>query len=142
MKRLLILICCVVILLGATLAAIASPSPGLTEGSWPMFQHDPQHTGRSPFRGPEVPDLKWAITIPQSAHLYSAPVIGPSGTIYVSGAWWYETPPAFLHAINPDGSIQWQFEVGGAILGAPAVAADGTIYFGSLDSKVYALGDR
>ncbi len=33
----------------------------------------------------------------------------------------------------------WQYQVGGAITGAPAVARDGSIYFGSTDRALYAL---
>ena len=33
----------------------------------------------------------------------------------------------------------WEYAVGGDIDTSPAIGADGTIYFGSLDNKVYAL---
>jgi outer membrane protein assembly factor BamB len=33
----------------------------------------------------------------------------------------------------------WQTQVGEAITGAPAIASDGTVYFGSIDRSVYAL---
>ena len=31
----------------------------LADSAWPMFCHDAQHTGRSPYSGPEMPELKW-----------------------------------------------------------------------------------
>jgi uncharacterized repeat protein (TIGR01451 family) len=35
--------------------------------------------------------------------------------------------------------LQWSFATGGAVISTPAIAPDGTIYFGSLDRSLYAL---
>jgi len=37
------------------------------------------------------------------------------------------------------GTKLWEFETGGEIRSSPAIASDGTIYFGSRDKKVYAI---
>ncbi len=37
------------------------------------------------------------------------------------------------------GQLQWRFQTGGDVDGAPAIAADGTLYFGSCDGGIYAL---
>jgi outer membrane protein assembly factor BamB len=50
----------------------------------------------------------------------ATPAIGPDGTIYVSG-------DVGLTALNPDGSVKWQFKAG-QVMGSPAVGEDGTIY--------------
>jgi outer membrane protein assembly factor BamB len=55
--------------------------------------------------------------------VFSSPVIGPDGTIYVGNL------EGQLIAVNPDGTIKFQFEAGVPILGAPAVADNGNIYF-------------
>ena len=39
---------------------------------------------------------------------------------------------------NP-GTVIWQFETGGDVYSSPAIGADGTVYVGSSDKKVYAL---
>jgi hypothetical protein len=57
-----------------------------------MFHHDLQHTGRSPYIGPDEPILRWSF---------------PTGNIVPS---------------------------------SPAVGGDGTIYVGSCDNKLYAIG--
>src|SRR5215470_16613699 len=55
----------------------------LASTPWPMFQHDPQHTGRSPFLGPQVPHLQWAFATGDSFSHRNGPVIGSDGTLYV-----------------------------------------------------------
>src|SRR5262245_51893311 len=55
--------------------------------------------------------------------VFSSPVIGPDGTIYVGNL------EGQLIAVNPDGTIKFRFEGGVPILGAPAVADNGNIYF-------------
>jgi len=42
-------------------------------------------------------------------------------------------PGTTLHAIRPDGTEKWVFDAGARIYSSPAIGADGTIYFGTLD---------
>jgi outer membrane protein assembly factor BamB len=44
-----------------------------------------------------------------------------------------------LYALNADSTQRWTYVVGGSVLGSAAVAADGTVYFGSADNYLYAL---
>ena len=46
-----------------------------------------------------------------------------------------------LYAFNPDGNVKWIFETGDAIESSPTIDADGTIYIGSNDGKLYAIGE-
>ena len=57
---------------------------GLADSPWPMFRHDPQHTGRSPYSGPTTPELRWSYTT--GAMIESSPAIGADGTIYVGSS--------------------------------------------------------
>jgi outer membrane protein assembly factor BamB len=41
--------------------------------------------------------------------------------------------------VSPDGILKWDYATGGSVSSTPAVAADGTLYFGSDDGYVYAL---
>ena len=49
----------------------------------------------------------------------------------------------FLAGLNngaaQPGTKAWEFRTGGRVYSAPAIGSDGTLYFGSLDKKVYAL---
>jgi outer membrane protein assembly factor BamB len=104
--------------------------------AWPMFGQNPQRTGRSPYSGPEVPELKWSFTTGDAVR--SSPAIGFDGTIYVGS---YDNK---LYAINPGGSQKWSFtafDLPGLlrIKSSPAVGADGTIYVGCDDGSLYAM---
>ena len=59
----------------------------------------------------------------------SSPSIGPDGTIYVAADG--------LTAIDPDGSIRWEYPFGVRTGATPILGADGTVYFASL--KIFAL---
>jgi outer membrane protein assembly factor BamB len=63
---------------------------------------------------------------------FSSVAIGPDDVIYWGAG-------EYLHAINPDGTLKWRH---GSTLQAqptPAIAADGTIYYGAWDNNMYAL---
>jgi len=98
------------------------PWPGLAPSPWPMYLHDPQHTGRSPYRGPQEGRVKWRF---DTGHdVYSSPALGVDGTIYVG------SNSMFLFAITSVGSEMWRFKADGITLQSdPLIAADGTIYF-------------
>ena len=75
----------------------------------------------------------------------ASPTIGSDGTIYVgsdtlkqqSGTW---MDLGQLYALNPeDKSTVWTFNTEGGIIASPAVGSDGTIYFGTRASWVYAV---
>jgi outer membrane protein assembly factor BamB len=51
--------------------------------------------------------------------------VAEDGTIYVASR------STRLHALNPDGTKKWSFELEGETDSSPAVASDGTIYVGS-----------
>lgn len=50
------------------------------------------------------------------------------------------TPHTEQNAINVDGTKKWGFETGDGIASPPAIGSDGTIYVGSDDKKLYAIG--
>jgi outer membrane protein assembly factor BamB len=103
----------------------------LAKTPWPMFRYDPQHTGRSPFKGPEIPNFQWEF--PTNGAIESSPAIGPDGTIYIGSHDFH------LYAFTPAGVLKWKFLTLGLIRSSPAVAADGTIYVGSFDGNLYAV---
>jgi outer membrane protein assembly factor BamB len=92
-------------------------------------------------------DPRWILTTGTSgqAFVYSSPAIGSDGTVYV-GVRVNTTPPAGrLLALNPtDGSEKKNWPKGGFLApdwvdSSPAIGSDGTVYFGCLDGKLYAL---
>ncbi len=82
-------------------------------------------------------------------HLVDAsPAIAEDGTIYVGVDPYGAAMQGELqivgnsfYAVNPDGSLKWQFPTGDGVESSPAIGPDGTIYFGSYDSTFYAVTD-
>ena len=95
--------------------------------------------------------LRWKSPTGQffDGHLVdSSPAIGEDGTIYFGtdqfGAWGQIPVPvdSGLWSVNPDGSLKWVFATGSGVESTPALGSDGTIYFGSYDSCLYAVTDN
>jgi outer membrane protein assembly factor BamB len=95
---------------------------GLMDSSWPMYCHDTRHTGRSPYSATNATGVvKWRIAT--FGPVYGGTAIDKNGMIYVGS---YD-----LNAVYPNGSLKWKFLVG-LIVCTPAIAEDGTIYFGAV----------
>lgn len=113
----------------------ASPTAhGQSAHPWPMFMHDASHTGQGQVIGPKTaPQANWKYELPDGA-VNQSPVISGDGTIYLANS-------GMLFAINPDGSSRWIYSPngGGLVDGAPALAADGTIYIPSNSDSFYAV---
>ncbi|MBU1627889.1 PQQ-binding-like beta-propeller repeat protein, partial [bacterium] len=103
----------------------------LADSPWPMYQQNPQHTGQSPYSGPELPKVLWKYF---SGYAFSTdPAIAPDGTIYIGGH------DYCLYALNPDSTEKWHFPTGDSINYAPVVDSDGVVYFVSNDDFLYAV---
>ena len=98
---------------------------------WPMFKHDPEHSGRGSFKGSDENTLRWKF--PTGDRIQGSPVIDSYGTVYIG------SHDSFLYAINPNGTEKWRFNATMRIDSTPAIASDGTIYFGSWDKNIYAI---
>jgi len=59
--------------------------------------------------------------------------VGANGTIYFGAL------GGTIFALNPDGTLLWNYEVDGNVQSSPAIAEDGTIYVGSDDGSIYAI---
>ena len=108
-----------------------APETGLADSPWPTLRQNPQRTGRSPYIGPEIPEVKWSFAT--EGAISSSPAIGVDGTLYVG------SDDNRLYAIDPDGSQKWSFMTDGAVASSPAIAVDGTIYAASNDGRLYAI---
>lgn len=69
---------------------------------------------------------------PLDGNAQAAPALSPSGTILVG------TLSGVLHTFAPDGTPGWRFTAP-AEIGAPALATETGVYFGSYDLHVYGL---
>ncbi len=101
------------------------PWPSLADSPWPMFHHDPQSTGRSPYVGPRKGKIKWIFT-PGGA-IYNSIAIGPDSTIYFPTCYEIEGNKSALYALHPDGSLKWKIWLPIGSETQPMVIADGSI---------------
>lgn len=99
------------------------PWPSLANSPWPMQQHDPQRTGRSPFRGPQLGQIEWAANPAREYQLETAIAIGSDNTLY------YSSPFNHLVALNPDSTERWVFRLDGwPSYTGPHILSDGSIW--------------
>lgn len=122
-----------------------------TDRVWPMFLHDPQHTGESPFVGTHSPFVGTHGTRLAYAQTNSSSGIGEKWAFQTGGAIrgsagidkfnviYISSTDGNVYAINPDGTEKWRFPTNSDGGDSPAIGPDGTIYVGSTDSNVYAL---
>jgi outer membrane protein assembly factor BamB len=111
--------------------AISIPLVLNASPSWPMFHHDLQHTGRSPYKGANTPKLKWSFV---GNYIESSPAIGSDTTIYFGSF-----SDKKVYAVGPNGVLKWSYLTGGGIWSSPAIGSDSILYIGSNDDKVYAI---
>ncbi|NOZ58559.1 MAG: PQQ-like beta-propeller repeat protein, partial [Euryarchaeota archaeon] len=119
-------------------AVAGAANAQLANSPWPMFHHDLNHTGRSPYLGAGEGNLKWSFPSADGGGIYSSPVIGSDGTIYFGSR---PGNSRYFYALYPNGTLKWNFSTGGVIRSSPAIGSDGTIYFGSSDGYLYAIAD-
>lgn len=89
---------------------------------------------------PDSHETKWSYTTgPNSEGTYglpSFPVVDKAGVVY------FGAMDGKMYALKKDGTLLWSYETGAALAeAAPALGADGTLYFASDDGYVYAINE-
>ncbi|AMP04280.1 PQQ-binding-like beta-propeller repeat protein [Collimonas pratensis] len=119
-----------------------TPAPVTTPVTPPATTVPP--TTVTPTPTPAVPGSKKWVFDTKGLSGFFSPALGADGTIYIGA----NNAPlnqvtGKLYAVKPDGSEKWEYPAGSASIGgissSAAVAADGTVYMGSYDQKLYAL---
>lgn len=67
--------------------------------------------------------------------IFASPAIASDGTIYIG----VFAPTRRLLALRPDGTLKWDFVAGDSVSSSAAIGVDGSVYFGCVDGKFYAL---
>ncbi|MDP3150831.1 MAG: PQQ-binding-like beta-propeller repeat protein [Ignavibacteria bacterium] len=121
------------------------PWPTLSNSAWPMIKHDPQFTGRSPYKGPQTPTIVWTADLPHG--IFSGPVLDIYQNLYF-GSYYQgfnrQTGADHFFSYTTDGMMNWDVRLGSDTLRRPPqtgilIDSSNTIYFGSLDGYFYAL---
>lgn len=97
---------------------------------WPMFSHDPNHTGYSTSTAPNTNQTIWNYT---TGHWVDSSPAVADGMVYVGSI---DSKVYCLDALT--GTQVWNYTTGKGVYSSPAVT-DGRVYFGSHDKKVYCL---
>jgi outer membrane protein assembly factor BamB len=121
-----------------------SPAEGFTyavpvqaKSPWPEMRRDSRNTASSPIRGRYRGGRPWAFATKRG--IFSTPVIGGDGTIYVGSA------DRSFYALRPDGTLAWRFRTGGIIDAAGAIGRyvkalrSAPVTIGSGDERLYRL---
>jgi len=120
-----------------SLALLVMPVPvmaDLASTPWPMFQHDLNTTGLSPYVASQTNTVKWTYTT-GGAIYRSGVAIGLDGTLYIG------SKDGYVYALNPNGTKKWSYTTG-EVWTTPAVGSDGTVYIGTKDGYIYALNSN
>ena len=92
---------------------------------WPMFRHDPCHTGISSFYAPSTNNILWKTG--STGNVVFSPAIA-DGKVYFGGC------GGFMYCLDAgDGTFKWSQNFGGCLCSSPAVASVGgilSVYFG------------
>ncbi len=118
------------LLLTAMLALVFNVQPTAAVNWWPMFHHDPNHTGYSTSAAPDTNNLLWRYTT--GGAVSSSPAV-VDGKVYVGSS---DNKVYCLNAST--GAKIWTYATDGEVHSSPAVV-DGKVYVGSYDYKLYCL---
>lgn len=111
-------------------ASLSYQIPSAWENSsWPMFRHDPQHTGQSPLLGLETEKSVIKKILGENI------VIDPNQIVYSIIPLWMGRA---VVASYPDGIQKWIYEIPDQV-SSPALGPDGTIYVLTYSGKIIAL---
>ncbi|MBN1495446.1 MAG: PQQ-like beta-propeller repeat protein [Spirochaetes bacterium] len=132
------------------------------DAPWPMWQHDPSHTGRSPFNGPTSVTAATYDTPLCCFGIFGSPVIDAGSHVFVGSirsagdtltcdffANPEEGASGLLHGIDYDGAVLEGFPydshrgsvMATAIECAPIILDDGSVIFGKDDGYMYRVGN-
>jgi outer membrane protein assembly factor BamB len=112
-------------IIGQLKKEISSPATadGPMDSPWPMYCHDPHHSGRSPYNTINTSGVqKWNFKT-NKVGLYGSTVVDSEGIIYYTAE--------DLYAIYPNGTLKWQFKTNGWSESCPAIDENGIIYTGT-----------
>jgi len=98
--------------------------------AWPMFRHDPRHSGFSTSLAPDTNQTLWTYTT--GGQMWSSPSVADN--IVVIGS-----DDANVYTLNETtGGLIWNYATGAGVKSSAAIE-NGIVFIGSEDSNIYAL---
>lgn len=121
--------CLALIVLMLLTMSIMIPNTQASNGDWPMFRNDSQHSGYSTSTAPKTNATLWDYAT--DSLVTSSPAVA-DGKVYVGSG---DNASYCFDAFN--GTLIWNFTTG-YITSSPAVAG-GNVYIGSQEGSIYCL---
>jgi outer membrane protein assembly factor BamB len=128
MDRRLVLVSGLVLACSSPPAASVPTAPG---APWPKLRGDAAQTGRGGAHVSTPGGVFWSF--PTGKGVFSSPVVGADGTIYVGSA------DRTFYALHKDGTLAWSHQTGEIIDSAALLDDQGRVYVGSGDGHLYAF---
>lgn len=117
--------------------ALAAPQPG---HDWPMFRHDPDHSGLAEDSVNPPLHMSWSRPLGAVTHVASPVVAGD--TVYMTASDDDMTGLAGVYALDAaTGRVKWHYRTDSAVKNA-ATVADGRVFATTVDGKILALDAR
>ena len=117
--------------------------PSLADSPWPVFHGDPQSTGRSKYKGPQLGVIDWSYTFTGRAKFSFVNI--DVGNIIRLTCGWSRYDPALL-SLSSQGVELWKINLTDSsraglpeILHSATIDAYGTIYVGASNGYFYAI---
>jgi len=112
--------------------------PSLADSPWPVMHGDSQHTGRSPFVGPNLESVHLTVQMP--FYLESSPTIDEEGNLYYMQG--ERNTNNELISLTPEGALRWSLSVPGdfRISSDPfTFSTEGDQFYVSGNDSLYAI---
>ena len=123
----------VILLLGILFGNFAVSINAAPNEDWPMFQHDPSHTGQSSSALPDTISVLWEFK-GEGITLGSYPSIA-NGMLYIGGM-------NGLYCLDSTTGVEmWNFSTGDKVYSTPSIV-NNRVYFGSDGGNIYSLDAR
>jgi len=117
--------------------------PWTLTSPWPMFQHDAQHTGRSPYVGPSAnPQAEIFLGNQTVNEFFGSPIIDSEGTLYFGKV--FIGGDGGLCAHHPNSVQKWFCEIppagsSASLLNPPALFEPAKTVYAHSDSEIFAV---
>ena len=121
-----------VLIICALISLLSGAVGSAQAGDWPMFRHDPSHTGYTNEKISGDLELLWSYELPLYGFARSSPAVA-DGKVFI-GSNDYN-----IYCLDADtGRFIWRYKTNSRVSSSPAVA-DGKVFVGSGDHNIYCL---
>jgi len=120
--------------------------PTLADSPWPMFQQNPQGTGRSRFMGPQKGIISKTINLDSGSDLSFIVTDNNKNYYCAIGNYWADSTgrtDAYLFSYDFQGNQNWYVNIDGReLFSSPLIDKNGVVFIGSTEGIFYAVNSN